>query len=62
MRTATDDYRTDSRHLRRRSPDCSREGLALIINQEADMKMVGSCSNGDEALELFKSLRPLTSR
>lgn len=35
-----------------------REGLALIINQEADMKMVGSCSTGDEALELFKSLRP----
>jgi len=35
-----------------------REGLALIINQEADMKMVGSCATGDEALELFKSLRP----
>lgn len=35
-----------------------REGLALIINQEADMKMVGSCSNGNEALELFKTMRP----
>ncbi len=35
-----------------------REGLALIINQEADMKMVGSCSTGDEALELYKTLRP----
>ena len=35
-----------------------REGLALIINQEPDMKMVGSCSTGDEALELYKTLRP----
>lgn len=35
-----------------------REGLALIINQEPDMKMVGSCASGDEAVDLFKTVRP----
>ena len=35
-----------------------REGLALIINQEPDMKMVGACANGDEAVELFNTVRP----
>lgn len=35
-----------------------REGLALIINQEPDMKMVGSCSTVDEAIELYRSCRP----
>jgi two-component system NarL family response regulator len=35
-----------------------REGLALIINQEPDMRMVGSCSTVDEAIELFRTLRP----
>jgi len=35
-----------------------REGLALIINQEPDMKMVGSCAAGDEAVELFQTVRP----
>jgi two-component system, NarL family, response regulator len=35
-----------------------REGLALIINQESDMKMVGSCSTVDEAIELYHTLQP----
>lgn len=35
-----------------------REGLALIINQEADMKMVGSCASVDEALELYRTVQP----
>jgi two-component system, NarL family, response regulator len=35
-----------------------REGLALIINQEADMKMVGSCATGEEAVELYHTCRP----
>lgn len=35
-----------------------REGLALIINQEPDMKMVGSCATVPEALELYTTVRP----
>jgi len=35
-----------------------REGLALIINQEPDMKIVGSCATVDEAIELYSTLRP----
>jgi DNA-binding NarL/FixJ family response regulator len=35
-----------------------REGLALIINQETDMKIVGSCASGTEAVDLFQTLRP----
>jgi DNA-binding NarL/FixJ family response regulator len=35
-----------------------REGLALIINQEPDMKVVGSCATVVEAIELFRTLRP----
>jgi DNA-binding NarL/FixJ family response regulator len=35
-----------------------REGLALIINQERDMKIVGSCATVDEAIELYRTVRP----
>jgi two-component system, NarL family, response regulator len=35
-----------------------REGLALIINQEPDMKVVGSCATVDESIELYRTLRP----
>jgi DNA-binding NarL/FixJ family response regulator len=35
-----------------------REGLALIINQEPDMKIVGSCATVAEAIELYRTLRP----
>jgi two-component system NarL family response regulator len=35
-----------------------REGLALIINQEPDMKIVGSCATVDEAIELHRTLSP----
>lgn len=35
-----------------------REGLALIINQEPDMKVVGSCATVDEAIELHRTLSP----
>jgi len=35
-----------------------REGLALIINQEPDMKIVGSCATVDEAIELYRTLKP----
>ena len=30
-----------------------REGLALIINQEPDMTIVGACATGDEAVEML---------
>ena len=35
-----------------------REGIALIINQEADMEVVGSCASAEEAVSLFRSCRP----
>jgi DNA-binding NarL/FixJ family response regulator len=35
-----------------------REGLALIINQEPDMKVVGSCATVDEAIDLYRTLAP----
>ena len=35
-----------------------REGLALIINQEPDMKIVGSCATVAEAIDLYRTLRP----
>jgi DNA-binding NarL/FixJ family response regulator len=35
-----------------------REGLALIINQEPDMQVVGSAATADEALALFRRLQP----
>lgn len=35
-----------------------REGLALIINQEPDMKVVGACATGDEAVSLYRTSRP----
>ena len=35
-----------------------REGLALIINQEPDMKVVGACASGDEAVALFRTCKP----
>jgi DNA-binding NarL/FixJ family response regulator len=35
-----------------------REGLALIINQEPDMHMVGSCATGNEAVELYRTCHP----
>ncbi len=35
-----------------------REGLALIINQEPDMKVVGACATGDEAIPLYRTCTP----
>jgi two-component system, NarL family, response regulator len=35
-----------------------REGLALIINQEPDMKMVGACATVGEAIELYRTVQP----
>lgn len=35
-----------------------REGLALIINQEPDMKIVGACATGDEAVSLYRTSKP----
>lgn len=35
-----------------------REGLALIINQEPDMKIVGSCATVNEAIELYRAVHP----
>jgi len=35
-----------------------REGLALIIELEGDMQVVGSAATGIEAIELFAKLRP----
>lgn len=35
-----------------------REGIALIINQEADMETVCSCSSGDEAIAMYAQCKP----
>jgi two-component system NarL family response regulator len=35
-----------------------REGLALIINQEPDMQVVGACATVEEAIALHRTLRP----
>ena len=35
-----------------------REGIALIIDHEDDMEVVGSASNGDEAVSVYKDCRP----
>ena len=35
-----------------------REGIAALIAAEADMQLVGACSNGREAIQQFRALRP----
>ena len=35
-----------------------REGLALIINQETDMTVVGACATAEEAVDLYRACRP----
>jgi DNA-binding NarL/FixJ family response regulator len=35
-----------------------RQGIAAIINCQPDMSLVGAASNGTEAIEAFRSLRP----
>jgi DNA-binding NarL/FixJ family response regulator len=35
-----------------------REGIALIINRQADMEVVGSAATGEEAVELFQRYNP----
>jgi DNA-binding NarL/FixJ family response regulator len=35
-----------------------REGIALIINQEGDMEVVGSCAGAEEAVRLYQACRP----
>lgn len=35
-----------------------REGLAALISIAPDMQLVGGCSNGREAIEQFRALRP----
>jgi signal transduction histidine kinase/CheY-like chemotaxis protein/PAS domain-containing protein len=35
-----------------------RDGLARLINREADMKVIGEASNGQEAIDLAHRLRP----
>lgn len=35
-----------------------REGIALIINQEQDMEVVGACATGDEAVPLYVQCKP----
>lgn len=35
-----------------------RKGLAAVVNAEADMKLVAEASNGEEALEKFRTHRP----
>lgn len=35
-----------------------REGIALIINHEDDMEVVGTASNGDEAVAVYKECHP----
>ena len=35
-----------------------REGIAALISIAPDMQLVGACSNGLEAIEQFRALRP----
>jgi DNA-binding NarL/FixJ family response regulator len=35
-----------------------RKGIAALVNAEADMKLVAEASNGEEAIEAFRSQRP----
>src|SRR6202521_4045034 len=35
-----------------------REGIAALVNTEPDMKLVAEASNGEEAIEKFRSHRP----
>ena len=35
-----------------------REGIALIIDRQKDMEVVGTAASGEEAVELFKRHRP----
>lgn len=35
-----------------------RDGITLIIEQESDMEVVGAAASADEALRLFRHLRP----
>jgi DNA-binding NarL/FixJ family response regulator len=35
-----------------------REGVGAIINFQSDMSLVGTASNGQEAIEMFRTLRP----
>jgi DNA-binding NarL/FixJ family response regulator len=35
-----------------------REGIAALVNAESDMKLVAEATNGQEAIELFRSHRP----
>src|SRR3954468_13427791 len=35
-----------------------RDGIAALIAPEPDMKLIGACSNGREAVELFRAQRP----
>src|SRR5208337_2073290 len=35
-----------------------REGIATLINNQADMSVVGEASSGHEAIERFRELRP----
>src|SRR5262245_45527630 len=35
-----------------------REGIAAVLEGEADMQLVGEASNGREAVEQFRKIRP----
>jgi DNA-binding NarL/FixJ family response regulator len=35
-----------------------RKGIATLVNAESDMKLVAEASNGEEAIEKFRSHRP----
>jgi DNA-binding NarL/FixJ family response regulator len=35
-----------------------REGIAVIINSQSDMSLMAAASNGKEAIEAFRALRP----
>ena len=35
-----------------------RKGIATLVNTEPDMKLIGEASNGQEAIEIFRSHRP----
>src|SRR5262249_35422206 len=57
----THNYMTNTDRIRVLSVDdhpLFREGIGAIINCQPDMSLVGAASNGKEAIEAFRALRP----
>jgi DNA-binding NarL/FixJ family response regulator len=58
MRASLDPAPRPSRILAVDDHPLLREGIAALIAAEPDMQLVGACSNGREAIQQFRALRP----